>query len=56
MQFVVRPLSFPPLGAAELNTLGALAASGPFLMGLLVLLWRKRAAARMAAPMGVPAA
>ena len=46
----------PTLGAAELNTLGALAASGPFLVGLAVLLWRRRTAERTAAPIGVPAA
>jgi len=44
VQFVVRPLTVPSLGAAELNTLGALAASGPFLAGWAFLLWRKRVA------------
>ena len=46
VQFVIRPLAVPALGPFELNTLGALAASGPFLAGCAILLWRKRLAER----------
>jgi hypothetical protein len=47
VQFVIRPLAVPSLSAAELNALGALAASGPFLGGWAFLLWRQRVGRRM---------
>jgi len=58
VQFVVRPLNSSALGPAELNALGALAASGPFLAGWAVLRLRKPTAvpalARVpGAPLGV---
>lgn len=56
VQFVIRPLAVPALGPFELNTLGAMAASGPFLAGCAVLLWRKRLAERNVAALQMRAA
>jgi hypothetical protein len=56
VQFVIRPLAVPVLGPFELNTLGALAASGPFLAGCAVLVWRKRLAERSVATLEMRAA
>ena len=49
VQFVVRPIAAPTLGSAELNALGALAASGPFLVGVFLLGWRERTQERRVA-------
>lgn len=55
VQFVLRPLTSPSLGAAELNALATFVVSGPFLAGWAFLLWRRRVADRVMAVTPRPA-
>lgn len=41
VQFVLQPVAGPALGWAQINSLGLLAAFGPFVVGWLALTWRR---------------